>query len=199
MRLPPPYVNEDWPQSGGYPHHAMHHLAAADTLGVRWRARIGSGTDDDGPALATPVIAGGRVFTMDARSLISSFDAETGARVWTADMLPEEDDEGGFGGGLAVAGGWLFATTGLGHVLALDAETGALQWRHSIGVPVRAPPVVYGGPRLRREPRQPALGPGCPQRRFAMEPRGNRGERRISPGRRSGGGRRRCRGTLLVR
>ena len=82
---------------------------------------------------------------MDTRSLISSFDADTGARVWTADMLPEEDDEGAFGGGLAVAGGWLFATTGLGHVLALDAETGALQWRHSIGVPVRAAPVVYGG------------------------------------------------------
>ena len=52
VRLPPPYVNEDWPQSGGYPHHAMHHLAAADTLALRWRARIGSGTDDDGPALA---------------------------------------------------------------------------------------------------------------------------------------------------
>ena len=59
VRLPPPYVNEDWPQSGGYPHHAMHHLAAAETLAVRWRARIGRGTDDDGPALSTPVIAGG--------------------------------------------------------------------------------------------------------------------------------------------
>jgi len=145
VSLPPPYANEDWPQSGGYPHRAMHHLAAADTLALRWRARIGSGADDDGPSLATPVIAGGRVFTMDTRSLISSFDADTGARLWTADMLPEEDDEGGFGGGLSVAGGWLFATTGLGHVLALDAETGALQWRHSIDVPVRAPPVVYGG------------------------------------------------------
>ena len=145
VSLPAPYVNEDWPQSGGYPHHAMHHLAAADTLSVRWRASIGNSTDDDGPALATPVIAGGRVFTMDTRSLISSFDADTGARLWTADMLPEEDDEGAFGGGLAVEGGWLFATTGLGLVLALDAETGALRWRHSIGVPVRAPPVVYGG------------------------------------------------------
>ena len=43
VRLPPPYVNQDWPQSGGYPHHAMHHLAAADVLAERWRARIGSG------------------------------------------------------------------------------------------------------------------------------------------------------------
>ena len=145
VRLPPPYVNEDWPQSGGYPHHAMHHLAAADSLAESWRVRIGTGAHDDGPLLSPPVVAGGRVYTMDSVSLISAFNASTGARLWTADMLPDEDDEGGFGGGLAVAGGWLFAATGLGHVVALDAETGALQWRRSIGVPVRAPPVVYGG------------------------------------------------------
>ena len=41
VRLPPPYVNEDWPQAGGYPHHAMHHLAAADVLAEAWRVRIG--------------------------------------------------------------------------------------------------------------------------------------------------------------
>ena len=145
VRLPPPYVNEDWPQAGGYPHHAMHHLAAADVLAEAWRVRIGRGTDDDGPALSPPVIAGGRVFTMDSRSLISAFDATTGARLWTADTRPEDDDEGAFGGGLALAGGWLFAATGLGHVLALEAETGAMQWRQPIGVPVRAAPVVSGG------------------------------------------------------
>ena len=144
VRLPPPYVNEDWPQAGGYPHHAMHHLAAADVLAEAWRVRIGRGTDDDGPAMSTPVVAGGRVFTMDSRSLISAFDATTGARLWTADTRPEEDDEGAFGGGLAAAGGWLFAATGLGHVLALDAETGAIQWRQPIGVPVRMSPVVSG-------------------------------------------------------
>ena len=104
VRLPPPYVNEDWPQAGGYPHHAMHHLAAADVLAEAWRVRIGRGTDDDGPALSPPVIAGGRVFTMDSRSLISAFDATTGARLWTADTRPEDDDEGAFGGGLALAG-----------------------------------------------------------------------------------------------
>ena len=145
VRLPPPYVNEDWPQVGGYPHHAMHHLAAADVLGESWRVDIGSGTDDDGPLLSPPVVAGGRVFTMDSESLISAFDAASGARLWTADPVPDEDDEGSFGGGLAVAGERLFAATGLGHVVALEAASGALQWRQAIGVPVRAPPVVSGG------------------------------------------------------
>ena len=145
VRLPPPYVNEDWPQAGGYPHHAMHHLAAADVLAEAWRVRIGRGADEDGPMMSTPVVAGGRVYTMDSESLISAFDATTGARLWSHDTRPEEDDEGAFGGGLAVAGGWLFATTGLGHALALDAETGAMQWRQSIGVPVRTAPAVSGG------------------------------------------------------
>ena len=145
VRLPPPYVNEDWPQPGGYPHHAMHHLAADEVLAEAWRVRIGSGTDEDGPVLATPVVSGGRVYTMDSRSLISAFNATTGARLWTADARPEEDDEGAFGGGLAVAGDRLFATTGLGHVLALDAQTGALHWRQPIGVPVRVSPVISGG------------------------------------------------------
>ncbi len=145
VRLPPPYVNEDWPQAGGYPHHAMHHLAADDVLSVAWRVRIGRGTGAEEPVLSAPVVAGGRIYTMDSRSLISAFNASTGARLWTADTLPEDDDEGAFGGGLAVAGGWLFATTGLGHVLALDAESGALQWRQPLGVPVRAAPSVSGG------------------------------------------------------
>ena len=145
VRLPQPYVNEEWPQAGGYPHHAMHHLDAADSLAESWRVRIGSGTDDDGPVLSPPVVAGGKVFTMDSESLISAFDANTGARLWTARPVPEDDDEGAFGGGLALAGGWVFATTGLGYIVALDAETGAEQWRRSVGVPVRAPPAVSAG------------------------------------------------------
>lgn len=145
VRLPAATVNEAWPQAGGYPHHAMHHLAAAGDLAVVWRADIGSGADDDGPRLSPPVVAGGRVFAMDSESRISAFDAASGARLWTAGTLPADDDEGGFGGGLAVADGRVFAATGLGHVLALEAETGAIQWRHAIGVPVRNPPAVSGG------------------------------------------------------
>ena len=145
VRLPPPYVNAEWPQAGGYPHHAMHHLAAADTLAESWRVDIGDGTDDDGPLLSPPVVADGRVFAMDSESLVSAYDAAGGARLWRTDTLPDDDDEGAFGGGLAVAGGRLFAATGLGQVLALEAETGEILWRQALGVPVRAPPTVSGG------------------------------------------------------
>ena len=144
VRLPPPYANEDWPQAGGYPHHAMHHLAAADVISERWRVGIGDSIDDDGPLLSPPVVAGGRVFAMDSEGLISAFDVRGGTRLWTFDSAPDEDGEGAFGGGLAVAGGRLYAATGLGHVLALKARTGHELWREEIGVPVRAAPVVSG-------------------------------------------------------
>ncbi len=145
VRLPAPTLNDDWPQAGGNPSHAMHHLASADALAESWRVDIGSPIDDEGPLLTPPVIAGGRVFTMDSTSLIAAFDAKTGARLWAARPLAGGDEEGGFGGGLAVAGETLFATTGLGSVVALEAATGAVMWRHAIGVPVRAPPAVSGG------------------------------------------------------
>ena len=145
VRLPEPYVNPSWPQIGGRPDHAMHHLAAADTLVPLWRISIGDGSDDDGHILSPPVIAGGRVFAMDSESLVSAFDAASGALLWRADPVPEEDDEGGFGGGLAAAEGRLFATTGFGEVLALDAATGNILWREAIGVPMRNPPVIAGG------------------------------------------------------
>ncbi|MEQ9539897.1 MAG: pyrrolo-quinoline quinone, partial [Deltaproteobacteria bacterium] len=43
VRLPAPWVNDDWPQVGGYPSHAMHHLALGDQLAEAWRISIGAG------------------------------------------------------------------------------------------------------------------------------------------------------------
>ena len=35
IQLPPPHVNDAWPQNGGNPTHVMNHLAAGDHLGLR--------------------------------------------------------------------------------------------------------------------------------------------------------------------
>ena len=32
VQLPPPYVNPAWPDAGGYPSHAMYHLALGDKV-----------------------------------------------------------------------------------------------------------------------------------------------------------------------
>ncbi|MBL4665788.1 MAG: hypothetical protein JKY04_00315, partial [Sneathiella sp.] len=41
VRLPAPYRNENWPQSGGSANHAMHHLTLDGDLEEVWRANIG--------------------------------------------------------------------------------------------------------------------------------------------------------------
>ena len=142
VRLPRPYINREWPQPGGYPDRAMHHLAGAEVPRIAWRRSIGAGSDDDGRILSTPVMARGRVFAMDALGEVVALAADSGRPLWSFDPTPDDEDEGGFGGGLAHSAGRLFATTGYGEVIALDPETGDVVWRVRPGVPFRSGPVV---------------------------------------------------------
>ena len=145
VELPKPYSNESWPQAGGYPDHAMHHLAAPDSLSVAWRADIGSASDDDRRVLGAPIVARGRIFTMDSDYDIRAFDAESGERLWTFDAeVPEEDDEA-FGGGLAYADGIVVATTGFAAAVALSADEGDVLWRKRLSGPVRAAATLAEG------------------------------------------------------
>jgi hypothetical protein len=104
VRLPRPYENKDWPQAGGNQAHAMYHLSAGTgTFKQLWSANIGSAADSANRLLAEPVIADGKVFTLDSESLVRVFDAETGKKIWENDLTPETDDDDLFGGGIAVS------------------------------------------------------------------------------------------------
>lgn len=144
VRLPRPYENEEWPQAGGYPGHAMHHLALAETPRVVWRADIGSGSDRDQRIPGQPVVGGGRLYAMDARSRVSAFDLANGNRIWSVDLTPREENAGAIGGGIAFDRGRVFAATAYGEVVALDAATGATLWREKLTAPARVPPTVDG-------------------------------------------------------
>jgi outer membrane protein assembly factor BamB len=139
IELPPPVQNASWPQNGGVPTHAMHHLAAADQLRLAWSADIGAGASDEGQLLARPVVADGRVYTMDAEGTIRAFNAADGGPIWA---FTQEDEDGVIGGGLAYANGWLFATLSSGDVLGLDAVNGTEIWRQALALPLRAAPTV---------------------------------------------------------
>ena len=143
--LPPPYVNESWPQSGGFPDHAMHHLMLPEQVSELWEVSIGTGSDGDQRILATPVIADGKVFTVDRDFEVRAFDAETGIVVWEHEIgFPDEDDEA-FGGGLAYADGRLFVSTGYAQLITLDAQSGQELWRASLTGPARAAPTTLNG------------------------------------------------------
>lgn len=143
--LPAPTPNAEWPQSGGYPNHAMHHVQVRDSLKEAWSVDIGSGASDEERLGGEPVVAGGLVYAIDSDSVVSAFDEKTGARKWRVNLTPEFDDDGHINGGLAVSDGRLFVTTGFAQVIALDAATGKELWRVNVDAPSRAAPSARGG------------------------------------------------------
>ena len=146
VKLPKPYVNPDWPQPGGYADNAMHHLAASGSLTRLWSVDAGSGTSGIAQLTASPIVAEGRVYVLDAETTVRAFDAASGKQQWKRDLTPEdEDSEEGRGGGVAYEDGRVFVATGFGDVFALDAASGEIVWQQNVGVPYRASPTVNGG------------------------------------------------------
>ena len=145
VELPPPTVNANWPQAGGLPNHAMHHLAAPGTLDLRWSVDIGRGSDGDGQLLAQPVVARGRVYTLDVDAELRAFDLDDGSFLWNRELGDETREEGTLGGGLAVGEGRIYVTTGFAHVFALDVDTGEELWRRRLSNPIRAAPTARDG------------------------------------------------------
>ena len=145
VRLPRPWRNPGWPQNGGLPAHAMYHLEAAEAPKVSWSTDIGAGSDDDKRLLAQPVTEDGRIFALDADSVVSAYDTERGKRLWRRALRPENEEEGALGGGLAIDAGTLYVTTGYGYVHALDPATGEPRWQRRIGPPLRGAPTVGTG------------------------------------------------------
>lgn len=145
IALPKPRVNPAWPQAGGYPSHAMYHLALAPKVSRVWRMSIGSGSSKSRRLLVQPVIGEGRIYTMDARAVVRAFNAKSGSPLWEQKVLPKEESDADLGGGVAFDGGRLYVTTGAAEVLALDAKTGKELWRVKAAAPMRAAPTIGGG------------------------------------------------------
>jgi outer membrane protein assembly factor BamB len=145
VRLPRPVLNTDWPQAGGYPSHAMQHLALDGPLKREWRTSIGVGQSRYGAVLSQPVVEGGRIFAIDARDVVVALDAKSGRELWRNDVKPETELTHTYGGGVAAAADRVYVTTGYAQVLALDAASGKEIWRQQVTAPVRGAPTVANG------------------------------------------------------
>lgn len=143
--LPRPWRNTDWPQGGGYPGHAMYHLEAGERLSRAWTADIGSSSSDSEKILTQPVVAEGRVFTMDSEARVTALDARTGERLWRVNLTPRTEESGAIGGGLAWHAGKLIVSTAYGDVLAMQPDTGLVYWNTELKLPIRGAPTAEGG------------------------------------------------------
>ncbi len=145
VSLPTSVANTDWPQPGGNARHAMEHLSLADGPKQAFSISIGSGSSDERRLLASPIVAGGVIYTMDAEATVRASNATSGAQIWSVDISPETEEEGDLGGGIAYDDGRIFVTTGFAQVVALDAATGKEIWREKVSAPMRAGPTVADG------------------------------------------------------
>lgn len=144
ITLPPVVNHSEWTHRRGTNTHAIAHPALGATLTRVWSARIGAGDDRRSRITADPVVAGGRVFTLDSRA-VAAATSTAGAPLWQTNLRPDFGQRGtASGGGLAFGAGRLFVTTGYGELVALNAETGAVIWRHRFNAPVPGAPTLAG-------------------------------------------------------
>jgi outer membrane protein assembly factor BamB len=97
---------------------------------------------------STPVVSGGRIYTLGISGILSSYDAATGKLRWRKEFsreFPEGSPWYGAAMSPAVDRGLLIAHVGghdSGALVALDAETGAVRWHWAGDGPGYASPIV---------------------------------------------------------
>ncbi|MCP5085720.1 MAG: PQQ-binding-like beta-propeller repeat protein [Rhodobacteraceae bacterium] len=144
LALAAPVKNTEWTHRNGSAGHIIRHPALGRTITKVWSQNIGTGNSRKRGITSDPIIAGGRIFTMDAGAGLRAF-TPSGSAIWSVDLTPpHEKASEATGGGLAYGSETLFATIGHGEVVALDPATGAIRWRHKMTGAVSAAPVVLG-------------------------------------------------------
>jgi outer membrane protein assembly factor BamB len=144
--IPAEQPRTEWTVAGGTTENSVEHVTAAPNFEVAWRRGVGVGTSRRAHVTATPIVAAGRIYTMDGRAGISARSEQTGAEIWRTDLAPRSGrDREAYGGGLAFADGVLFVSSGFRFVTALDAATGQVKWRTAMTSPVHGAPTVSDG------------------------------------------------------
>jgi outer membrane protein assembly factor BamB len=146
MNLPAATPNTDWTQSGGNATKSMGQLALGNSLGRAFTVQAGRGSSLTARLAASPIVANGRVYTIDTIGAVHAFDARTGAQLWASQTPTEKGGERSlYGGGIAYDSGRIYATNGLGFVAALGERNGGIVWKVRPGGPLRGAPSVANG------------------------------------------------------
>lgn len=136
--------NADWAQSPVSPFARTAHPALAQSLRLVMQVGLGEGDTRRKRLNVDPVVAGGRIFTMDSEHKLSAFD-RSGNLLWERSMVPGRDAATqAQGGGLAVADGRLYVASGFGRLTALDPATGGEIWAQRLGGTATGAPTAFG-------------------------------------------------------
>lgn len=145
ISLGAPVALAEWSHRGSNVRHLAPHNALSASPQLIWSSAIGEKSSRRYRIATTPVVAGGRVFTIDARSTLTA-TSTGGATLWTANLAPQLDPGSeASGGGLAYGDGKLFVTTGYGELIAVEPSNGAILWRQRFTSAVTGAPTVADG------------------------------------------------------
>lgn len=145
IKLPAPYTNNQWSQSGGNAMHLMGHLEADSKLKEIWDSNFGEGSSKRDFLIASPIIAYKVVFAIDADGIVSAYRLDDGRKIWKKRLKALNKDDNSVamkGAGLAKFNKKIYATTGFGGVFCLDMTTGKELWRKDYEAPIRIAPTV---------------------------------------------------------
>lgn len=145
LSLPGARANAEWTHRGAVPSHNSGHIALNGALRPLFAVPIGQPSGKRHRISADPIVAAGRIFTLDSHATVTATGLN-GGRAWSRDLTPAgENSNSGSGGGIAYEGGRVFVSTGYGELLGLDAASGQVIWRQRLGVPVGGAPTVQNG------------------------------------------------------
>ena len=144
VSLPKVTRNQSWTHRIGTPKYRTNHPALSATPTLAWSSDIGDGASKRARISTEPVMANGRIFTVDSASNLVA-TSSSGVRLWSLNMTPSGDNpKDASGGGLAISDGVLYVTSGFGRLLAIEPATGAVLWEQKLGSTGNGSPVVYG-------------------------------------------------------
>jgi outer membrane protein assembly factor BamB len=142
ISLAEPVTLDSWPMRSLTTRNVVPHLSLSAAPVELWASDIGQGNTRRARITADPVMADGRIFTLDSDAQLTATGTD-GSTLWTADLTAGYERGGGVsGGGLAVVGGVVYATTGYGELIALQPANGEVIWRQRLGAGITAPTVT---------------------------------------------------------
>ncbi|MEP5632656.1 MAG: PQQ-binding-like beta-propeller repeat protein [Tateyamaria sp.] len=144
IQLPAQVANANATQSFGTQDFRTDNPRLNTSLTPVFAVNIGQGDERKHRIVADPVVSGGRIFTLDAKTTVSAVST-SGALLWQVDVLPDGAEDGdSTGGGLAVEGDVLYVASGAGALKALETSTGRTIWEQKLDGTASGRPTVFG-------------------------------------------------------
>lgn len=93
-----------------------------------WSTKLDYESSKSNRMMASPVIAEGKVFCIDAGGIVYAIDQKTGSKIWRMSSTLIGKD-GQIGGAIAYDRGRVIVTSCFSECFSLDAKTGKILWR----------------------------------------------------------------------